>query len=129
MFFGAGDGSSYLLLQNLRVGLLVRIEIGANFGSDGKTRGNGKSDLSHFGKVRALAAQKGTLRSVSIGFIAKVIDVLWAIGFTGSAFLSAFLDVLLLAGFAFFFWAIVFVVELASEINHPCLEVKKARDE
>jgi hypothetical protein len=48
----------HLSLKFLRVGLLVRIVVGANFGRDGESGRHWEIDAGHFREIRALAAEQ-----------------------------------------------------------------------
>ena len=52
------NASFHLALQFLRVGLLVRVEVGANFGRDGESGRHWEIDAGHFREIRALAAEQ-----------------------------------------------------------------------
>ena len=52
------DASFHLALKFLRVGLLVRVEVGAYFGRDGESGRHWEVDAGHFREIRALAAEQ-----------------------------------------------------------------------
>ena len=71
----------HLLLQHGRIGLLVVVVIGAHFGRDGESRGNGETDVDHFGEVGALAAEQVLHVGLAFGFLsAEEVHVLLSAG-------------------------------------------------
>ena len=50
------NASFHLSLKFLRIGLLVRVEVGADFGCNGESGRHREIDASHFREIRALAA-------------------------------------------------------------------------
>jgi hypothetical protein len=71
----------HLGLKHGRVGLLVGVEVGADFGGDGESRRHRQADAGHFREVGAFAAQQGLHRPVAVGFaVAPGVDVFQALG-------------------------------------------------
>ena len=57
-----------LRLQFLRIGLAVRVEIGADRGRNGETGRHRQSKIGHFGEIGALAAKQIAKACFAFGF-------------------------------------------------------------
>ena len=86
-FFHVGDACFHLRTQNFRISFLVIVVVSADFGGDGETCRNRKTDDGHFGKVCTFTSEEFFHFAVSIGFTcAPSINIL---GFFNGGFLCS----------------------------------------
>jgi hypothetical protein len=66
------------------VGLLVVVEVSADFRRDGEAGRHGETDAGHFREVRALAAEEGLHAAVAVGLaVTPGVDILGRLGSLG----------------------------------------------
>ena len=71
-----GNAGLDLALKLLRIGPLVLVVVGADFGGDGEARRHRQADAAHLRQVRAFAAEQRLHAAVAVGFlVSKQVNV------------------------------------------------------